>query len=148
MGIVLSIADFLWSYVIAYVLIGVGILFTFFLKAPQFRYFSRGIKLMKKSMKSSEGGVSGFATLCSAVGGQVGTGSLVGVASALASGGPGAIFWMWVTALFGMVITFTETILGQLFRVKENDGTYRGGAARSEEHTSELQSRQYLVCRL
>lgn len=129
MEIIFSMADFLWSYVIAYILIGVGILFTIFLKAPQFRYFTKGIKLMKTSMKFAEGGVSGFATLCSAVGGQVGTGSLVGVASALASGGPGAIFWMWVTALFGMVISFAEVILGQLFREKTEDGTYRGGSA-------------------
>lgn len=129
MNYIYSVADFLWSYVIAYILIGVGLLFTIFLKAPQLKYFFRGIKLMKKSMKSSEGGISGFATLCSAVGGQVGTGSLVGVTSALVSGGPGAIFWMWVTAIFGMVITFIETVLGQLFREKSENGTYKGGAA-------------------
>lgn len=129
MNYIYEIANFLWSYVIAYLLLGVGLLFTISLGVPQLKYFSKGIKLMKTSMKSSEGGISGFAALCSAVGGQVGTGSLVGVASALASGGPGAIFWMWVTALFGMVISFSEVILGQLFRVKTEDGTYRGGAA-------------------
>ena len=77
----------------------------------------------------SEGGVSGFGALCAAVGGQVGTGSLVGVATALASGGPGAIFWMWMTALLGMPISFSEAVLGQLFREKNSDGTYRGGPA-------------------
>ena len=129
MSFIYEVANFLWSYVIAYILIGVGVLFTIKLGAPQFKYFSRGLKIMKKSVKSSEDGISGFASLCSAVGTQVGTGSLVGVASALATGGPGAIFWMWITALFGMVISFSEVILGQLFRVKTEDGTFRGGPA-------------------
>lgn len=123
-----SVSDFLWSSVIAYVLLGTGLYYTIRLGVPQLKHFGRGIRSMKKNLKT-DGEVSGFATLCAAVGGQVGTGSLVGVASALVAGGPGAIFWMWVTALFGMVITFAETVLGQLFREKIDDGTYRGGAA-------------------
>lgn len=127
MDFIYKIADFLWTYVIAYVLLGMGLYYSVRLKFPQFRFFKHGLHIMKKSMKKKDDGVSGFGALCAAVGGQVGTGSLVGVASALAVGGPGAIFWMWVTALFGMVITFSESVLGQMFRVKAPDGSHRGG---------------------
>ncbi len=129
MTVINQINDFLWGNIIAYILLGTGLIFTIRLGFPQVRYFRRGLQCMKKSMKGGEEKVSGFATLCAAVGGQVGTGSLVGVASAITAGGPGAIFWMWITALFGMVITFAETVLGQLFRTREDYGTYRGGAA-------------------
>ena len=128
MKIVYDIANFLWTYVIAYALLGMGLYYTIRLGVPQIRYFKRTIIAMKNNIKSKDN-VSGFATLCAAVGGQVGTGSLVGVASALTAGGAGAIFWMWVTALFGMVITFAEAVLGQLFREKQEDGTYKGGPA-------------------
>ncbi|WP_339006042.1 sodium:alanine symporter family protein [Fusobacterium animalis] len=128
MKIVYDIASFLWTYVIAYALLGMGLYYTIRLGVPQIRYFKRTIIAMKNNIKSNDN-VSGFATLCAAVGGQVGTGSLVGVASALTAGGPGAIFWMWVTALLGMVITFAEAVLGQLFREKQEDGTYKGGPA-------------------
>lgn len=128
MQYLLNAADFLWSNVIGYVLLAVGLYYSLRLGFPQFKYSKQIKKVLKKNLKSSEG-VSGFAALATAVGGQVGTGSLVGVASALTFGGPGAIFWMWMTALLGMVITFAETVLGQLYRVKLDDGTYRGGPA-------------------
>ncbi|WP_042476411.1 alanine/glycine:cation symporter family protein [Bacillus ndiopicus] len=124
-----KINDFLWGSFIAYLLLGVGVFYTIRLGVPQLRHFGHALKCMKKNLKGKDGNISGFATLCAAIGGQVGTGSLVGVASALAAGGPGAIFWMWMTALLGMVITFAETVLGQLFREKIEDGTYRGGPA-------------------
>lgn len=129
MDLIVRLSNFLWGSVIGYVLLGTGLYYTLRLGAPQLKYFKHAAKVMKKGAKGGGDGVSGFATLCAAVGSQVGTGSLVGVSSALVAGGPGAIFWMWVTAIFGMVITFSETILGQLFREKQEDGTYRGGAA-------------------
>lgn len=128
MQYLLNAADFLWSHVIGYVLLAVGLYYSLRLGFPQFKYSGQIKKVLRKNLKSSEG-VSGFAALATAVGGQVGTGSLVGVASAIAYGGPGAIFWMWITALLGMIITFAETVLGQLYRVKLDDGTYRGGPA-------------------
>ncbi len=128
MQALLNIADFLWANVIGYVLLGVGLYYSIRLGFPQFRYAGHIKKVLQKNLKS-DSNVSGFAALATAVGGQVGTGSLVGVASALVAGGPGAIFWMWITALLGMVITFAETVLGQLYRVKLEDGTYRGGPA-------------------
>lgn len=128
MQYLLNAADFLWSHVIGYVLLAVGLYYSLRLGFPQFKYSGQIKKVLRKNLKSSEG-VSGFAALATAVGGQVGTGSLVGVASAIAYGGPGAIFWMWITAILGMIITFAETVLGQLYRVKLDDGTYRGGPA-------------------
>jgi len=128
MDFILQISNFLWGSVIGYALLGTGLYYSIRLGVPQLKYFKRAIGVMK-NMKSADGEVSGIGTLCAAVGSQVGTGSLVGVASALVSGGPGAIFWMWITAIFGMVITFSETVLGQLFREKQADGTYRGGAS-------------------
>jgi len=128
MDFILQISNFLWGSVIGYALLGTGLYYSIRLGVPQLKYFRRAIGVMK-NMKRIDGEVSGIGTLCAAVGSQVGTGSLVGVASALVSGGPGAIFWMWITAIFGMVITFSETVLGQLFREKQADGTYRGGAS-------------------
>lgn len=125
---ILDIADFMWSNIIGYVLLGVGLFYTIRLGFPQLKYAKDIKNVLKKNLKSDDN-VSGFGALAAAVGGQVGTGSLVGVASALVAGGPGAIFWMWVTSLLGMVITFAETVLGQVYRVELSDGTYRGGPA-------------------
>ncbi|MCY6482989.1 sodium:alanine symporter family protein [Clostridium aestuarii] len=129
MDLIVKISDYLWGSVIGYLLLGTGLYYSLRLGVPQLKYFKHAMGVMKRSVKGKDGGVSGFGTLCAAVGSQVGTGSLVGVASALVAGGPGAVFWMWVTAVFGMVITFAEVVLGQLFREKQEDGTYRGGAA-------------------
>lgn len=128
MKIFIDIANFMWANVIGYVLLGEGLYYSIRLGFPQFRYAKDISHVIKKNLKS-DSNVSGFAALATAVGGQVGTGSLVGVATALVAGGPGAIFWMWMTALLGMIITFAETVLGQVYRVKLEDGTYRGGPA-------------------
>lgn len=126
MDFILRVADFMWANVIGYVLLAVGLYYSIRLGFPQFRHARLIKKVIKKNLKASDG-VSGFAALATAVGGQVGTGSLVGVATAISLGGPGAVFWMWITALLGMVITFAETVLGQIYRVKIEDGSYRGG---------------------
>ena len=126
MDFILRAADFMWANVIGYVLLAVGLYYSIRLGFPQFRHARLIKKVIKKNLKASDG-VSGFAALATAVGGQVGTGSLVGVATAISLGGPGAVFWMWITALLGMVITFAETVLGQIYRVKIEDGSYRGG---------------------
>lgn len=129
MDLIIGISDFLWGNIIGYVLLALGLVYSLGLIFPQIRYFPHALSVMRSSLKGDDGKISGFSTLMASVGSQVGTGSLVGVSSALAAGGPGAIFWMWLTAVFGMVITFAETVLGQLFRERQEDGTYRGGAA-------------------
>lgn len=129
MQVLSSIDNFLWSYPVAGFLLLMGAYYTIRLGFPQIRHFKRLLPAVLKGQKSEEAGaVSGFAAFCATVGGQVGTGSLVGVASAIAAGGPGAMFWMWVTALLGMAISFGEATLGQLFREKGEDGNYYGGA--------------------
>jgi AGCS family alanine or glycine:cation symporter len=129
MELITAISDFLWGNIIGYVLLALGLVYSIGLFFPQVRYFGHALSVMRSSLKGGDGRISGFSTLMASVGSQVGTGSLVGVSSALAAGGPGAIFWMWVTAVFGMVITFGETALGQIFRERQEDGTYRGGTA-------------------
>lgn len=128
MEFIQAVNNVFWGWLVAGILLGTGIFFTIKLKFIQIGYFPKLFSNLKKSMKS-DGGISGFGALCAAVGGQVGTGSLVGVATALASGGPGAIFWMWMTAILGMPISFSEAVLSLLFREKNADGTYRGGPA-------------------
>ena len=120
--------NIMWGWVLAVILLGTGLLYGITMGFPQVRCFGHIIRSLKSTLKSDEGSVSGFAALCAAVGGQVGTGSLVGVASALAAGGPGALFWMWITAVFGMVLSFGEATLGQVFHEKDKDGNYYGGS--------------------
>ncbi|HAX9857505.1 TPA: sodium:alanine symporter family protein [Escherichia coli] len=130
MEILRSINGIFWGWLVAGLLLGTGIFFAIRLSFPQVRYFTKLFNALLKNRKSGEQkGVSGFGALCAALSSQVGTGSLVGVATALASGGPGAIFWMWMTALLGMGISFSEAILAILFRESNGDGTYRGGPA-------------------
>ena len=120
--------NIMWGVVLSVILLGTGLIYSVYLGFPQIRYFKNIGSSLKTNLKSDGGGVSGFSALCAAVGGQVGTGSLVGVASALLAGGPGAMFWMWMTAVMGMVISLGEATLGQLFHEKSADGNYYGGA--------------------
>ena len=128
MQFITAFNNVMWGWVLAVILLGTGLIFSIKLGFPQIKCAKHIIGSLKSTMKSGGGEVSGFAALCAAVGGQVGTGSLVGVASALAAGGPGAMFWMWLTAIFGMVLSFGEATLGQVFHEKDKDGNYYGGA--------------------
>ncbi len=128
MQLLSTIDNFLWSYPVAGFLLLTGVYYTVCLKFPQIRHFKRLLPTVLKGQKTEDGAVSGFAAFCATVGGQVGTGSLVGVASAIAAGGPGAMFWMWFAALLGMSISFGEASLGQIFHLKSPDGNYYGGA--------------------
>ena len=129
MEIIKAINGVFWGWLIAGILLSCGIFYTIHLGFPQVRYFTQLVPNLWKASRDSSG-VSAFGALCSAIGSEVGAGSLVGVATALASGGPGAIFWMWITAILGMPIMFGEAVLAQIFRVKNEDGTtFRGGPA-------------------
>ena len=129
MEVIKAINGVFWGWLIAGILLSCGIFYTIRLGFPQVRYFTQLIPNLWKASRNAPG-VSAFGALCSAIGSEVGAGSLVGVATALASGGPGAIFWMWVTAILGMPIMFGEAVLAQIFRVKNEDGTtFRGGPA-------------------
>ena len=110
------------------VLIGTGIFFTIYLGFPQFKYFKSAFKIVSGKNKSdSEGETTGFQALTTAMSGAVGTGNIGGVALAIWTGGPAAIFWMWITAIFGMTTKFVEVTLGHKYRTKLKDGSISGG---------------------
>ncbi|WP_105167983.1 alanine/glycine:cation symporter family protein [Pseudoalteromonas sp. T1lg23B] len=112
-----------------YVLLGVGLFFTIYLKFPQVRYFKHACKVVtgKFDKKGHEGDTTHFQALATALSGTVGTGNIGGVALAISIGGPAALFWMWMTAFFGMTTKFVEVTLSHKYRVKTDDGTMAGG---------------------
>ena len=123
------INDLLWGSILIYLLIGIGIYFTYRLNFIQFRHFKHMFTVMKHSRKSDTSGISSFQALCTSLAARVGTGNMAGVAVALTLGGPGAIFWMWLIAMFGMATAFAESTLAQLYKTRDDDGHYRGGPA-------------------
>ncbi|MCZ0703558.1 AGCS family alanine or glycine:cation symporter [Natronobacillus azotifigens] len=131
--IIKDINDILWGPIMLFLLVGTGVLFTYRLKAIQIRKFKQAWKitfggLFKKGEKADEDGMSSFQALTTAIAAQVGTGNLAGVATAVAAGGPGAVFWMWVSGFFGMGTIFAEAILAQL-HTERVDGEITGGPA-------------------
>jgi len=112
-----------------YVLLGVGLFFTVYLKFPQIRFFKHAWQVVtgKFDKESDPGDTTHFRALTTALSGTVGTGNISGVAFAIFLGGPAALFWMWVTAFFGMTTKFVEVTLSHKYRVKTEDGTMAGG---------------------
>ncbi|NCW11384.1 MAG: sodium:alanine symporter family protein, partial [Proteobacteria bacterium] len=110
-------------------LVGTGIFFTIYLGFPQFRFFGKAWHLVSgKSKKTdSDGETTAFEALTTAMSGAVGTGNIGGVALAIWTGGPAAIFWMWITAIFGMTTKFVEVTMGHKYRTKLADGSISGG---------------------
>jgi len=119
--------DIIWSDVFIILCIGTGLYFSFMTKFLQVRYFKDMIKLLFTE-GSSDKGVSPFQAFSIAIAGRVGTGNIAGVATAIAMGGPGAVFWMWVIAFLGASTAFIEATLGQIYKVYVN-GEYKGGPA-------------------
>jgi AGCS family alanine or glycine:cation symporter len=110
-------------------LVGTGIFFTIYLGFPQFRFFGKAWHLVsgKNKKTDSEGETTAFEALTTAMSGAVGTGNIGGVALAIWTGGPAAIFWMWITAIFGMTTKFVEVTMGHKYRTKLADGSISGG---------------------
>lgn len=133
-GIVNGVNDILWGYILIYALVGIGIFFTFYLGAPQFIRFGPAVRqvfgrLYKENPTNRDGrSISSFQALAVAISAQVGTGNVAGVATAIMAGGPGAIFWMWMSSLFGMGTIFAEAVLAQHYR-EEHKGKFIGGPA-------------------
>lgn len=123
------LSDLLWSKVLIAVLIGLGVWFTITSRFVQFRYFGKMFGILTTRHYEGDGHLSSFQALILSVAGRVGGGNIAGVAVAIALGGPGAIFWMWVVGLMGMATSFIECTLAQLYKTAEPDGTYRGGPA-------------------
>ena len=133
--IVSDINSILWGpWCLIPILVGTGIFFTFSLRFVQIRQFGRALKhvfggLSFNGEKAGNHGMTSFQSLATAIAAQVGTGNLAGVATAMAMGGPGAIFWMWIAAFFGMATIFSEAVLAQLYRSKDEQGRIIGGPA-------------------
>lgn len=127
-GVLDSISNFLFTYVLITLLVGAGIYFTLRTKFVQIRHFTDMLRDLG-TKESSAGGISSFQAFATGMASRVGTGNIVGVAIALTVGGPGAIFWMWIVAIVGMATAFVEATLAQIFKVRQPDGTYRGGPA-------------------
>lgn len=123
--------EIVWGPYMIFLLVGVGIFLTIRLKGIQFGKFGYIVKnTIGKAFKNSEGegSISSAKAGLTSIAAVVGTGNIAGVATAVAIGGPGAVFWMWVSAIFGMATKFSEITLGIYFREKKEDGTYSGGA--------------------
>lgn len=125
-----TINDFIASNILVWGLLGAGTFLSIRLGFPQIFKFGQSLKIIfcKKGKDQNEGSMSSFQALATSIAAQVGTGNVAGVATALTAGGPGAIFWMWITAFLGMSTIFTEASLAQKYR-KRIDGDLTGGPA-------------------
>ena len=131
--LIASINSLFWGSLLILLLVGTGIFFTIRLRFVQVRKFRKGITQLTgdfdlNGKDADHNGMSSFQALATAIAAQVGTGNLAGAATAIVSGGPGAIFWMWVSAFFGMSTIYAEAILSQLFK-KKVEGEVTGGPA-------------------
>lgn len=124
--IISEISSFLWGWPMIIMLLGTHIYLTIILKVPQRKIFT-AIKLSVKKDPDAEGDVSQFASLSTALAATIGTGNIVGVATAVALGGPGAVLWCWLTGVFGIATKYGEGLLAIKYRVKTSDGKMLGG---------------------
>ncbi|MPW35705.1 sodium:alanine symporter family protein [Vibrio sp. B1Z05] len=124
-----SIDSFVWGPPLLILLVGTGVYFTFSLGLIQFRHLPTALKMVfsKSSNTDSKGDVTAFAALCTALSATIGTGNIVGVATAIKLGGPGALFWMWLAALFGMATKYAECLLAVKYRTTDDKGGMLGG---------------------
>ena len=129
--IVQTINGYLADYVLVFLLVGAGLYFTFKTKFVQVKYFGEGMKNIFGNLSLSggkqESGMSSFQAVATAIAAQVGTGNIVGASGAILTGGPGAIFWMWVIAFLGMATIYCEAVLAQETRIKTESGEIMGG---------------------
>lgn len=125
-----------WGWPMVILILGTGILLTVRTKVMQVRKFKTSVKetivptfksVGKKRISEKENSISPFEAFATAISGTVGTGNIIGVTSAIMTGGPGAVFWMWVSAFFGMITNYSENILGMYFRKKSVSGDFAGG---------------------
>lgn len=121
-----KVAGFLWGVPLILLLLGTGLYLTLLLRGVQFRAFVHAFKLVFHKEHGAEGDISHFAALMTALAATVGIGNIVGVATAITMGGPGAVFWMWATGLVGMATKYSEILLAQKYRQKGKYGM-RGG---------------------
>lgn len=118
--------DFLWSKLLIIMLVSFGIYFTFKSKFVQFRMLKEMVRVLLEGKTSSKDSISPFQAFCVGMAARVGTGNITGIAIAIALGGPGAVFWMWIISIISAASSFIESTLAQVYKVKDKDG-FRGG---------------------
>ena len=122
-----QISDFVWGVPLIVLILATGVFLTFRLRGVQFRHLGKALRFMVKNEEGGEGEVSSFGALCTALSATIGTGNIVGVATAIVAGGPGALFWMWIAAFFGMATKYAEGVLAIRYREIDSDGHVLGG---------------------
>ena len=128
--IVQTINTYMSDYVLIFLLVGIGLFYTIRTRFVQIRCFGEGMKRVFGgifSKKNNKSGLSSFQALATAIAAQVGTGNIVGACGAILIGGPGAIFWMWIIAFFGMATIYAEAVLAQETKIVNADGSVLGG---------------------
>lgn len=124
-----NLGNWLTLHLTMWILVGTGLYLTIRLRGVQFRLLPAMVRSILSSRSGASGGISSFQAFTISLAARVGIGNVFGVAAALILGGPGAVFWMWVIALVGMATAFAEATLAQIFKVRADDGTFRGGPA-------------------
>ena len=132
--LITNASDFIWNYPLLILLVGTGLYFTLRLRFIQIRQFGNGMKRLFSGFSlhgkaAGKDGMSSFQALSTAVAAQVGTGNITGCATALVSGGPGALFWVWVSAFLGMATIYAEAVLAQMYKTTDSSGQIVGGPA-------------------
>lgn len=126
--IVMFFNDFLWSKLLIILLVVCGVYFTTRTRFMQFRMIGDMVKVLTEPKSKKPGTISPFQAFCISMAARVGTGNITGIALAIALGGPGAVFWMWIIAIIGAASSFVESTLAQIYKVRDNGG-FRGGPA-------------------
>lgn len=119
----------LWGKLLVYGLVAAGLYFTVRLAFIQITHFKHSIKVLSISRQGCDSGLSSFQVFCTSMAARVGAGNMAGVAVAIGAAGPGAVFWMWAIAVLGMATAMVESTLAQVYKVRDNDGQFRGGPA-------------------
>lgn len=122
-----AVDDLVWGVPLIVLILTVGIFLTIRLRGLQIRRLPKALKYMFRNEEGGEGEVTSFGALCTALSATIGTGNIVGVATAIVAGGPGALFWMWVAALFGMATKYAEGVLAIKYRVVDKNNHALGG---------------------
>lgn len=125
-NLIQNLNNIIWGVPLSSLLMGTHLFFTVRLKFVQRKIF-KGIRLSVTPSSSGEGDTSRFGSLATTLAATLGTGNIIGVSTAVALGGPGAVFWCWITGLLGMATTYSESYLSVLYRVKNKDGSFSGG---------------------
>ena len=124
-----AINTVVWGYILIYGLLAVGIYFSIRLRFLQIFHFREFVRAVTRTPEKDSQGITPIQALTTSLASRVGTGNIAGVAVAVYTGGPGALFWMWIVALLGMATAYAESALAQLYKVNDHHGLYRGGPA-------------------